>query len=133
MKDFTLSDRTSPERKLQLENFELLKELVGKRVTIQSNLYYEKLSRDYLVEDIKEVVIRTNEGLTWGIKLLNKNYPSSEQPFLKYPPSLIKKEKTKDNRIKFTLTYTQDIDISRDFKHLYKRTAPDLEIYILTL
>lgn len=116
--------------KLRKDNLRLLQEeLTNKEILIKSNVHFERKERTYLVNEVKNDSIKSGGRLIPGIRLVNESIPLEEQPLLKYPTSLIEKEKVGKNK-KIVLSYASEINIDRDFRRLYRETKPDLEIYI---
>lgn len=112
------------------KNLKLLKEeLTNKEVIIKSNVYFSRNVRKYKVSEVVATSVEAGSRVLFGVRLVNKTVSPEEQPFLKYPPSKIIKEKEGEQH-KLTLTYPAEIDIDRDFRHLHKKTKPDMEIYI---
>jgi len=116
--------------KLRKDNLEILKnELTNKQISIKSNIYWERKERTYLVKEVKEEYIKSGGRLIPGFRLVNEDVPLEEQPLLKYPTALIKKEKVGTQR-RIVLVYASEINFERDFRRLHRETKPDLEIYI---
>jgi hypothetical protein len=117
-------------KRIREENLKLLKEeLPGKVVVIKSNLYYDRKVREYKVMDVEDEYMMSGTRPIHGFRLVNDDFRKEDQPFLKYPTSRIIKEWEGD-RWRLSLSYAHDVDIARDFRHLHKRTRPDLIIYI---
>lgn len=120
----------SPAQKWREANLQLLKEeLTDKEVVIKSNVYFNRNVRKYKVSKVVETSVEAGSRILYGMRLVNPNVRPEEQPFLRYPPSKIIKKKEGDKH-KLTLTYPAEIDIDREFRHLHKKTRPDMEIYI---
>lgn len=116
--------------KLRKDNLRLLQEeLTNKEILIKSNVHFERKERTYLVNGVKDEFIKSSGRLIHGFRLINENIPLEEQPLLKYPTSLIEKEKVGKNK-RLVLIYASEINIDRDFRRLHRETKPDVEIYI---
>lgn len=116
--------------KLRKDNLQILQEeLTNKEILINSNIYFERKERTYLVKEVKEEYIKSRGRLIPGFRLVNEDVPIEEQPLLKYPTSLIEKEKV-GNKRRLVLIYAIEINFDRDFRRLHRQTRDDLEIYI---
>jgi hypothetical protein len=116
--------------RLRKDNLQILKEeLTDKEILIKSNIYFKRKERTYLVKEVKEEYIKSRGRLIPGFRLVNEDVPVDEQPLLKYPTSLIEKEKV-GNKRRLVLIYASEINFDRDFRQLHRKTRPDLEIYI---
>lgn len=126
----TDSSELSEFQRLREENFKLLKEeLTGKAVTIKSSLYFDRKVREYKVVDVRDGHILSGNRSVRGFRLVNDDFKEEDQPFFKYPTSKIIKERIGD-KWQLILLYEHDVNIDRSFRHLHKRTRPDLVIYI---
>ncbi|MEW5766584.1 MAG: hypothetical protein AB1797_03015 [bacterium] len=120
----------SPAQKWREENLKLLQEeLTDREVIMKSNVYFDRNVRKYKVSKVVETTVEAGPRILFGVRLVNPKANLEEQPFLRYPPSKIIKKKEGDKH-KLTLTYPAEIDIERGFRHLHKKTRPDMEIYI---
>lgn len=117
-------------QRLREENLRLLKkELTGKSVTIKSNLYFDRKVREYRVVEVEDDNLLSETRPVRGFRLVNDDFRKEDQPFLKYPASVITKERV-GGEWRLRIDYTSDVNIGRDFRHLHKPTRPDLVIYI---
>jgi hypothetical protein len=124
------SEGISDAQRLREANLKVLqRELTGKKIVIKSNRYFERHQREYKVMEVEETSMLTGDRSVLGVKLVNPDFPTEEQPFLKYPTQPIIKTR-EGGRNKLKLIYSYELSISRDFRHLHKSTRPDLEIYI---
>lgn len=124
------SSELSEFQRLREENLKLLKEeLTGKVVTIKSNLYFDRKAREYRVVEVEDDYVLSGTRSVRGFRLINDDFRREDQPFLKYPPTPITKERIGDEW-RLVFAYSHDVNIGRDFRHLHKRTRPDLVIYI---
>lgn len=124
-------ERVEFARQLRENNLRILQsEITGKEVVLKSNVHFERKERAYLVNEVKDDYIKNNKGqLIRGIRLVNSDTSTEEQPFLRYPTALIEKTKS-DNKHRLILVYASEVQIERDFRSLHRDTKPDLEIYI---
>jgi len=125
----TLDFEKDPRELLRAENISALKTLIGKTVLIKSNIYQTKHMREYFVEDVSEEYIKLNDRMMRGIRLSNSKVDKDKQPFLKYPTEPITVV-LEGKMMVLSLIYSRETNIEKEFKHLHKKTKPDLEIYI---
>lgn len=122
--------KLNPAQEWGEENLRLLKEeLTDKEVIIKSNVYFDRNVRKYKVSEVVATSVEAGPRVLFGVRLVNKTVSPDKQPFLRYPPSKITREKEGEQH-KLTLTYPAEMNIDRDFKHLHKKTKPDMKIYI---
>lgn len=116
----------SPLADLRRRNLDLLKTLIGKTIEIRSNAYQGTV-RTYEVKDVREVTIDVGTGFTPGVKLINRGVKDDAQPTLKYPTELID-EIDDGETVSLELSYSYEPNIQRSFRHLYKKSKPDMVI-----
>ncbi|MFH1861067.1 MAG: hypothetical protein ABH870_08700 [bacterium] len=112
------------------ENLELLQaEIIGKEIILKTNTHLDRKERRYFVDEVKDDYLKEAGKLMRGMRLVSHKFPKEEQPFLKYPSEYV--EKIIDgNKNKLILYYTSEVNITRDFKRLYRNSIQDLEIYM---
>ena len=127
-KDVTNKNYINDSEKIKLENMKMLRELVGKKVVIESSGMRGK--REYLVNDIGEAYTEGFQGLVPAFKLINKSLPEDKQIVLNLPKVLIDKDELFDGRKFMLLEYESKLNIVKSFKHLHKPNREPLLIYI---
>ncbi|MBU0702170.1 hypothetical protein KKE26_12915 [bacterium] len=115
---------------MRSENLELLQaEITGKEIILKTNTHLDRKERRYFVDEVKEEYLKEAGKLMRGMRLVSHKFSKEEQPFLKYPSEYIEKI-IEGNKNKLILHYTSEVNITRDFKRLYRNSIQDLEIYI---
>ncbi|MBI4179081.1 hypothetical protein HY522_06650 [bacterium] len=115
-------------RQFMDEVFEDLSVIRHKEVEISSTAYPGQ-SRKYYVEELEKVHVPGKRGFISAIRLLNGEVPEVYQPTLKYPTDSVKCRKD-EGITTYTLMYSYDPNVLNSFRHIYKKTKPDMKIYI---
>ena len=132
-KDFQPEDKKLSEyQELKEECAEIFKTFEGKNICISSNISKDDL-RKYFVEQVVQFTLNDRGGYTYCLRLVNSATPEDKQPTLRYPTEPITRKRLPDGSMRYTLTYSYDADIQRDFKHMHKNTHPDMKIYVNVL
>jgi len=109
-------------------NFEKFKKLIHREIEISSSAY-QGTARVYYVEDVREVTIDIGSGFVPGVRLINRREPVDAQPTLKFPTEDIIMDED-DDEVEMLLRYSYEPNIVRSFRHLYKKSRPDMVIKI---
>jgi len=118
----------SENEKIRIQNKQILKEIIGKKVIIKSS--HSKEEREYFVDDIIEVYTEGAQGLIPAFKLVNKSLAKEQQIVLNYPKVLIDQDELFDGKKFLILEYEPELDIVKSFRHLHKPNREPLLIYI---
>lgn len=115
-------------RQFMDEVFEDLCIIRHKEVEISSTAYPGQV-RKYYVEDLEKVHVPGKRGFISAIRFLNHDVSEVYQPTLKYPTDSVKCKKVGGRTI-YTMVYSYDPNVLNSFRHIYKKTKPDMRIYI---
>lgn len=127
-KDVSDKKYINDNEQLRLENKKILKDIIGKKIIIESS--HSKNKREYFVDRIEDAYIDGNQGLIPAFRLVNNSTPADKHILLNYPRVLIEQDELIDGKKFLLLEYDAELNIVKAFKHLHKPNREPLLIYI---